>query len=140
MIDKKRRKLKDNPYAINYLEEKEIYIVSFKNIINHYDVEVSKEIYDLFNKFELEDISYMNKYDRHIEHLPLNEVQIYNRLSYKRKNIEEQSIQNIENKKLYYAINKLPKIQKTRIYLYYFYNMNQKEIAIRDNCSIRAVS
>ncbi len=31
-------------------------------------VEVSKSVFETFNIFELEDISQMNEYDRHLEH------------------------------------------------------------------------
>ena len=70
----KRRKSKDNPYTIEERNGK--YIVSFidgeqKSI----EVEVSKEIYECFDGFELDDLSQMNEYDRHTEH-----GRIYNRL------------------------------------------------------------
>lgn len=102
-------------------------------------MQISSNLYKLFDTFELEDISYMNKYDRHIEHLQLDEIQLYKRASNKVENIEEKVIKNIETQRLYEAINKLPKIQRNRIYSYYFKNMTQKEIAMQDNCSIRAV-
>lgn len=31
----KRRKYKDNPYTLNYIEERNIYIVSFKDVKGH---------------------------------------------------------------------------------------------------------
>ena len=139
MIDKKRRKAYDNPYTIKSIEEKGIYSINFKNNIDLYNMQISSNLYKLFDTFELEDISYMNKYDRHIEHLQLDEIQLYKRASNKVENIEEKVIKNIETQRLYEAINKLPKIQRNRIYSYYFKNMTQKEIAMQDNCSIRAV-
>ncbi len=139
MIDKKRRKAYDNPYTIKFIEEKGIYSINFKNNVDLYNMQISSNLYKLFDTFELEDISYMNKYDRHIEHLQLDEIQLYKRASNKVENIEEKVIKNIETQRLYEAINKLPKIQRNRIYSYYFKNMTQKEIAMQDNCSIRAV-
>lgn len=139
MINKKRRKAQNNPYTINFEQEKEVYSISFKNNIKEYYIEISNELYDEFNKFELEDISYMNKYDRHIEHLPLDEIQLHRKINKKEKNLEEIVIDNIEKEKLYKAINKLPEMQKKRIELFYFENLTQKEIALQDNCSIRAV-
>ena len=32
------------------------------------NIEIEKVLYDLFNRFELEDISYLNRVSRHIEH------------------------------------------------------------------------
>ncbi len=50
----KRRKSKDNPYSL--VIENNTYIVVFdKN-----KIEVSKEVFELFNEFELEDISQMH--------------------------------------------------------------------------------
>ena len=136
---KKRRKLSENPYWIHHFEENNTYTITFKNNIKSYNIEISEDIYNSFDRFELDDISYMNKYDRHIEHLSLDEIQLHKRISKKEKDLEEIVIENIEKQKLYEAINKLSKSQKNRIFSYYFKNMTKKEIAIQDNCSIRAI-
>ena len=81
----------------------------------------------------------MNKYDRHIEHLQLDEIQMFKHSKLNIKNLEDEVIINIEKKKLHIAINKLSEIQKRRIYLYYLYNMKQREIALKENTSIRAI-
>ena len=52
----KRRKHKDNPYTLSYNKITGSYIVEFKdnkNIIHN--VEISDEVYQAFDKFELED-------------------------------------------------------------------------------------
>ena len=62
----KRRKFKDNPYTIIEIEISNKYFVTFKDgngIFNK--VEVSKDIYELFNYYELRDLSQMNEYDNH---------------------------------------------------------------------------
>lgn len=137
MNNKKRRKSKENPYKINYMGNE--FQLNFKYNGENKEIKISRELYNVFNKFELEDLSYMNKYDRHIEHLHLDEIQMYKRLKLNSKDIENEVIKNIENQKLHIAINKLPKIQKRRIYLYYFCNMRQREIALKENTSIRAI-
>lgn len=81
----------------------------------------------------------MNKYDRHIEHSQLNEINLYKRTFNKEKSIEESVINNIQNQKLYIAISKLPINQKERIYKYFFKNLTLKQIAFEEECSIRAV-
>lgn len=115
------------------------YKINFKYNGENKEIKISKELYDLFNKFELEDLSYMNKYDRHIEHLQLDEIQMYNRLKLSNKNLEDEVIKDIENQDLHIAIKKLPQIQRRRIYLYYFCNMKQREIALQENTTIRAI-
>ncbi len=137
MNNKKRRRSKDNPYKMDCLGNK--YKINFKYNGENKDIKISKELYDLFNKFELEDLSYMNKYDRHIEHLHLDEIQMYNRLKLSNKNLENEVIENLENQDLHIAIKKLPQIQRRRIYLYYFCNMKQREIALQEKTSIRAI-
>lgn len=40
----KRRKCKDNPYTLNYIEEKNIYTITFKDVKGHLNkVEVSRK-------------------------------------------------------------------------------------------------
>ena len=117
----KRNKSKDNPYTLGYDENKKIYIVEFKDSKKlKQRIEINKEIYEAFDKFELEDISQIHKERKHIEH---SEV------------VEE----NIMNETLKDAINKLTDVQKRRIKMYYFEDMTLNQIAQIENCSIISV-
>lgn len=52
-----RNKSKDNPYNLGFDENKNIYKVEFvdnKKVMHN--VEISVEVYEVFDKFELEDI------------------------------------------------------------------------------------
>ncbi len=136
---KKRRKLKDNPYTIRHIEKEDIYRISFiENTIKR-DLEISKELYDIFNDFELKDKSYMNEYDRHIEHFEISELKLNQKIIHKEISLEDKFIIDSELKQLYLAINKLPKIQKRRIKMFYFEEKTQQEIANLDKCSLRVV-
>ena len=76
----KRNKSKDNPYTLSYNETTSSYVVEFKdnkNIIQK--VEISDEVYQAFDKFELEDISQIHKYRKHIEHNEVYEENLYHR-------------------------------------------------------------
>lgn len=74
----KRRKDKYNPYTLH--TEKGKYYIVFIDVNNHIQkVEVSKTIFDSFNIFELEDISWMNEYDRHYEHSEIYESTLHER-------------------------------------------------------------
>lgn len=133
----KRRKDKYNPYSIIF---KNKYLIKFKDINNKDNViEVSKEIYQAFNEFELSDLSQMNKFDRHIEHLKLVENILNNKMINKQLNIEDIVIKKLETQKLHNLILKLPKIQKRRIIMHFFENMTLKEIARKEHCSVRAI-
>lgn len=69
----KRRRYKDNPYRLEIDNVCKVYIVSFKDsqgIIQK--IEISEEIFNALDKFELEDLSEMNEYDNHIHSFLIN--------------------------------------------------------------------
>lgn len=127
----KRRKKKDNPYILEYLESENKYKIKFKNShdINN-SIDVSEKIYETFNRFELEDIAEMNEYDRHIEHSQLTEITLNKRASKKQIDLEDLVIKRMEYKKLHNAILKLPEIQKKRLMLYFFKGLTLKKLRL----------
>ncbi|MCR5146332.1 MAG: sigma-70 family RNA polymerase sigma factor [Clostridia bacterium] len=136
----KRRKYKDNPYTLKYVEEKNIYLVSFKDVKGHLqNVEVSKEIYLAFDRFELEDLSEMNEYDNHIEHSEIYENNLEVRAKDKPISLEDEVIQKTTFEELKKAIDLLPNIQKRRIKKYYFEEKNEIQIAKEENTTHQAV-
>ena len=135
-----RRKYKDNPYTLNYIEEKNIYTITFKDVKGHLNkVEVSEEVYKVFDKFELQDIKELNEYDRHIEHSEIFENNLESRAINKQIPTDEMVENKINNEKLRKAIQELPKIQRERLKKYYFENKTFEEIAKEENCTKRAV-
>lgn len=135
----KRRKDKYNPYSFKKMDINDKYIISFTNNNNKIKLEISEEIYTVFNSYELIDLSIMNEFDRHIEHSKLHENTLNKRMLIKDMGVEDIVIQKIENEQLYHAINSLPLKQKSRLHKYFFENLTQKEIAEIENCSIRAI-
>mgnify|MGYP004480176389 CR=1 FL=1 len=135
----KRRKSKDNPYNLILLNDK--YYLTFKDGRNvQQTVELSLDIFEAFNKFELEDISQMHKYDKHIEHSEVYEESLYKRALNKPMTLEEQVEYNNDILNLKKAINRLPNVQKRRIKMYYFDNLSLEQIAIIEECSFQAIS
>ena len=133
----KRRKYKDNPYTLNYIEEKNIYMVSFKDGKgNIQKVEVSKEVYKAFDNFELQDLAELNEYDRHIEHSEIFENNLETRAKDKPLSLEDSIIRKATYDELMRAIKQLPKIQQKRIKLYYFDELSTKEISLLNKSSI----
>ena len=125
----KRRKYRDNPYTLEFKENK--YYIRFKDITNNIQiVEVSEEVYKIFDKSELEDISQMHEYERHIEHSELTDITLNRRAKNKSKIVIEQ----IKN-----AFNILTETQKRRIKLYYFEELNFKQIAFIEKCDESSV-
>ena len=136
----KRNKSKDNPYTLGYDEEKQTYTVEFvdnKKVIHR--VEISNKVYEAFNKFELEDISQIHKFRKHIEHNEIFDNKLEERMLEKPISIEEE----IENKLLLEdlksAMKQLSDTQKKRLYLYYFEDKTLKEIAAMEGCSIKNI-
>lgn len=134
----KRRKYKDNPYILINSGNK--YIITFIDSSNQkQEVPINKNIYEVFNQSELHDLSELNEYDRHIEHFVLSDESLF----YKRNsdcNSLEQVVENrFLNEELYDAINTLSIVQKRRIIMYYFKDLNLREIATIEHCSITSV-
>lgn len=130
----KRRKDKYNPYTL--CSKKGRYYVYFVDVNNRIQmVEVSKSVFETFNIFELEDISQMNEYDRHLEHSKVDENTLYQKSVSSEQPLEEyfDKAQNAEN--LHMAISKLPKVQKRRLKKYYFEEKTFDEIAFEEGCT-----
>lgn len=136
----KRRKHKDNPYTINYIESKNIYVVSFKDVKGQLNkIEVSEEVYRVFDKFELQDIKELNEYDRHIEHSEIFENNLEVRAKDKPLSLEDEIIKKATFDELKKAIELLPEVQKRRIKKYYFDDKTQQQIANEEGVDIRAI-
>lgn len=137
----KRRKRKDNPYTLNYCEEKNIYTITFKDGrgVKH-EVEVSRKIYKAFDKFELEDLSELNEYDRHIEHSEIFENNMNSRAMDRPLSLEDEIIRKTTFEELKSAIEMLPEVQKQRIKKYYFDDKNEYQIAKEENTTQQAVN
>lgn len=134
----KRRKYRDNPYTLEFKENK--YYIRFKDITNNIQiVEVSEEVYKIFDKSELEDISQMHEYERHIEHSELTDITLNRRAKNKSITIEEEIENKIVIEQIKNAFNILTETQKRRIKLYYFEELNFKQIAFIEKCDESSV-
>lgn len=134
----KRRKDKYNPYTL--CSEKGRYYVSFIDSNNKFQkIEISQEVFESFNKFELEDISQMNEYDRHLEHSEVDENTLYQKSVSSEQPLEEyfDKAQDAEN--LHMAISKLPDVQKRRLKKYYFEDKTFDKIALEEGCTYQCV-
>ena len=136
----KRRKSKDNPYELNKDSETNKYLIKFQDSRKKIQIiEINSSIYDVFNESELIDLSQLNEYDRHIEHIPLDDNSIYIRAYNVQETVEEQIESKLQSEELYKAISKLSDTQKRRIKMYYFDDMTLKEIAEVEGCSVKNV-
>lgn len=135
----KRRKYKDNPYTLSTIDNH--YYILFRDSSNiPRIVEVKKEIYDIFNQFELDDLKELNEYDRHIEHLELTDESIYKKVINNEDRIDDLIIRNSTYDELINAINKLSNTQRRRIKMYYFDELDLKTIASIEHTSFQMIS
>lgn len=137
----KRNKSKDNPYTLGFDDEKHVYTVEFvdnKKVVHK--VEISEKVYQAFDKFELEDISQIHKFRRHIEHSEIFEETLNNRMMDKPITIEEEVEDKLLMEELKQAINQLSDTQKRRVKLYYFEDMTVEDIAALEGTTHQAVS
>ena len=135
----KRRKYKDNPYTLSTIDNH--YYILFRDSSNiPRIVEVKKEIYDIFNQFELDDLKELNEYDRHIEHLELTDESIYKKVINNEDGIDDLIIRNSTYDELINAINKLSNTQRRRIKMYYFDELDLKTIASIEHTSFQMIS
>ena len=141
----KRRKSKDNPYTLDYNDNEHIYTVSFmdnKQVIHN--VEVSKKVFEAFDKFELEDISQLHKVDKHIDGRNIDnsdktDIILFHLGVPSIKTVDEEVEEKLQNEELYKAINLLSETQKRRIKMYYFEDKSFSEIARIEKCDESSV-
>lgn len=132
----KRRKDKENPYTIYSIggeTDHPKYFTRFTDGagIDHCQ-EISKELFDLMNEFELDDLSYLNEVDRHYGMGSITDTID--------PNTPEDSIMEELGKEYTQAcLSELPEIQQRRIRLYYFERHTYQQIADMEGCTKRAV-
>ena len=139
----KRRRCKDNPYVIySKREEDEIirHYVSFKDAQGGFVcVEVEKEIFDAFDRFELEDLSYLNKVERHYMLAEIPDDFLSEYLDSNDEAIEDVVHMKLIKEKIKMAISGLPELQRRRLILYFYEGYTYEQIAKIEECTKSAV-
>lgn len=137
----RRRKYKDNPYILELDDSLGVYTVSFKDGLGKLrKVEVTEDVFNLLDRFELEDLSEMNEFDNHIEHSELTEITLHNRLKNKPFLLEDEILNKLYCEEVFSLLNELPESQRKRIKMYYFSNMTLDEIAKIEGTTHQAIS
>lgn len=133
-----RRKDKDNPYEIFSVgidTDSPHFYVSFKDGQGvQICMEIDKAVFDLLDRFELDDLSFLNEWDRHIEHSELTEAALHARAVANVESVEIAVLNDMRNEQLRRAIATLPETQRRRLVMYYFDGLTYEEIAEREAC------
>ena len=140
----KRRRDKDNPYTIfttGFNTATPHYYLSFVDSNNmERCVEIDKPLFDAFDRFELEDISFMHKVDKHYERTEQTEASLNKRAVKPQESVEEIVSQRIEVDRLHQAIAQLPEKQRRRLVLYYFGEFTYEQIAEMEGCKFQVIA
>ena len=134
----KRRKDKYNPYTLTKIKDK--HILSFRDgqgVLQ--EITIDRELFELLDRFELDDLSYLNEVDRHYEHSELTEISLYNRATALPESVEDAVLRNLQYEALYNAIWKLPEAQRRRLIFYYFGGLTYVQIADMEGCKYQTV-
>lgn len=134
----KRRKDKYNPYTLTEKEGK--HFLSFKDgqdVLR--ELQITRGLFEVLNRFELDDLSILNEWDRHYEHSELTEASIYDRAAMLPESVEEAVFRNLRYEALHRAIKQLPEVQRRRLILYYFMGLTYAQIAEKEGCKYQTV-
>lgn len=140
----KRRIDKDNPYrlfTVGATTSEPHYFIQFKDGAGtEHCLEIEKPLFELFDQFKLDDLSYMNEVDRHHEATEQTEASINRRMLTPQETPDESVMRQLESDELHSAVLKLPEIQRRRLILYYYGGLDDRQIAVIEGCSQSAVS
>ncbi len=140
----KRRKARDNPYEIftvGFQTEHPRFFVHFIDSVGEAQcLEISRSIYAALNRFELDDLSFLNEVDNHYEHSELTESSLHQRAARCPQSVEETVMAHIQSEILHKAIAALPEIQRRRLVLYYFGDYTCEQIGEMEGCSHQAIN
>lgn len=139
----KRRRDEENPYeiyttGINTTNPRYFLAFTDSNKVKQW-MEIDKTLFDAFNEFELDDLSFFNEVDRHYERSEVTEATLNRRAAKPQKSVEEIVSQQMEMDKLHRAIAQLPEKQRRRLVLYYLGEFTYEQIADMEGCKHPAV-
>ena len=103
-------------------------------------LELDVKLYAVFDRFELDDLSFLNEQERHLDWTEAE-----------RRAAEPSfgtgagpgggrpSMNPCRRQALREGVNQLPEVQKRRLQMYFFDGLTYEEIAVREGCSYQAV-
>ncbi len=140
----RRRIDKDNPYrlfTVGASTSEPHYFIQFKDGGGtEHCLEIEKPLFELFDQFELDDLTRLNELDRHLDERELSTVPADESEEIRKQSAELTALRNLESEALHIAILQLPEIQRRRLILYYYGGLDDRQIAKIEGCSQSAVS
>ena len=135
----KRRIDKDNPYrlfTVGATSNEPHYFIQFKDgaEIEHC-LEIEKPLFELFDQFELDDLTRLNELDRHLDDRELSTVPADESEEMRKQSAELAALRKMESEALHSVILRLPEVQRRRLVLYYYGGMTHQQIADMEGCA-----
>ena len=135
---RRKDKDKDNPYTLSCRDGR--YYITFKDGQSvDQCIEISEELFQVFDRFELDDLRHIHIVERHMEHSVVYEKTLYKRSGRYEESAEEKVIWKLTVHELDSAISLLPEVEKRRLVFKYFAGMTYKKIAEIENTSTSSV-
>ena len=132
----KRRRAKDNPYelyTVGIHTDRPRFYLAFTDCEGiHRELEIDKALFETLNRFELDDLSFLNEVDNHYEHSELTEASLNARAFCQPETVEEIALQHFQNEQLHTAIAQLPEKQRTRLIILIY-----RQLATRNRINSR---
>lgn len=139
----KRRKDRDNPYEIFTTGAGTAFVryyIRFQDGTGaEHCLEIDKELFDLMDRFELDDLRHLNEVDNHYEHSELTETTLNERAFFAQPSMESIVSFRLECEELHRAIDHLPIVQRRRLILCYFSELTHEQVAELEGCSRQAI-
>ena len=133
-----RKKDRLNPYTL-YIENNAYYISFTDGQGVYHKQEITLELYSAFNRFELDDISWINEKNRHVSGRTCSEGLLECEIIDSSESLEEYVHTKILHQKVREAIEQLSEIQRRRVKLYYFEGYTYEQIAQIEGCTHPAI-
>ncbi len=138
----KRRIDKDNPYrlfTVGATTSEPHYFIQFKDGGGtEHCLEIEKPLFELFDQFELDDLTRLNELDRHLDDRELSTVPADESEEIRKQSAELAALRKMESEALHSAILRLPEVQRRRLILFYYGELTHQQIADMEGCA-RAV-
>ncbi len=138
----KRRIDKDNPYrlfTVGATTSEPHYFIQFKDGGGtEHCLEIEKPLFELFDQFELDDLTRLNELDRHLDDRELSTVPADESEEIRKQSAELAALRKMESEALHSAILRLPEVQRRRLILFYYGVLTHQQISDMEGC-VRAV-
>ena len=127
-------------YTLEYIEGEDKYYISFKDSVEQEcTLEIDKEIFDTYIISRKAYTKIKNETSRHLEHLPLTDIEIYKRSFYPCDSAEDIVLKDMDKDRVNKAMKELTETQYRRINLHIINKVTIRDVAKLENVKKRQI-